>query len=497
MTTTNIRLLKRKRQKRNRWITVIIILLVMSGGGYYYTQVYNNTPTSTEEPALQTAKVRTGDIVISLNGIGEILPLDDISVGFQTNGTIKSIPVSVGDIVEEGQLLAQLDDTNAQLQLEQAQLDWLVMTSPQAIAEAELDVFLSYDQVTVAEENLKYLISPSVYHWEIEVDILEKNLLELNADPQTTEETLQLVQNELKTAKSNLDQAKYVYQTVYLIENFAYTYTDLETGDLAIDPETGELLLNLVPPTSNQISLARASLRDARLTYQEAQAYVSLLKGESIPEEANNIINGNSIAKLEQAKLALEAANLAIENTSLRSPISGTITNVSAREGQPSGTNSIIEIKSIDQMVLSFYLEENALPYIRPDTRLVAHLDAYQDLEIAGKIINIDPSLTTKDGELVIHGWASLEIPQGIQLLSLMSAEVEVIAAETYDALIVPVQAVRELAPGSYSVFVVKEDQQLEMRVVSLGIKDFANAEILSGLSKGEIVSTGTIETVQ
>ena len=124
MTTTNIRLLKRKRQKRNRWIGVIIILLVLSGGGYYYTQVYNNTPTSTEEPALQTAKVRTGDIVISLNGIGEILPLDDISVGFQTNGTIKSIPVSVGDIVEEGQLLAQLDDTNAQLQMEQAQLDW-------------------------------------------------------------------------------------------------------------------------------------------------------------------------------------------------------------------------------------------------------------------------------------------------------------------------------------------------------------------------------------
>ena len=78
-----------------------------------------------------------------------------------------------------------------------------------------------------------------------------------------------------------------------------------------------------------------------------------------------------------------------------------------------------------------------------------------------------------------------------------MSAEVEVIAAETYDALIVPVQAVRELAPGSYSVFVVKEDQQLELRIVSLGIQDFANAEILSGLTKGEIVSTGTIETIQ
>ena len=43
-------------------------------------------------------------------------------------------------------------------------------------------------------------------------------------------------------------------------------------------------------------------------------------------------------------------------------------------------------------MVLSFYLEESALPYINADKRLVVRLDAYQDLEIAGKIINIDPS---------------------------------------------------------------------------------------------------------
>lgn len=148
-------------------------------------------------------------------------------------------------------------------------------------------------------------------------------------------------------------------------------------------------------------------------------------------------------------------------------------------------------------MLLSFYMEESALSNISIGKRLIARFGAYPDLEINGEIQSIDPSLTIKDGDLVIHGWATLDIPEGVQLLSLMSADIEVIAAETYDAVIVPIQAIRELAPGSYSVFVVKEDQQLEMRIVTVGIRDFANVEILSGLTKGEIISTGTVETAQ
>jgi RND family efflux transporter MFP subunit len=497
MSITNSRTIKRKKQKRNRLIASAIVVLILASASYYYTQFYGMEESAVQEPALQTAKVRTGDIVISVDGIGEILPLDDVAVGFQSNGIISSIPVSVGDYVEEGQILARLDDSSTSLQLEQANLNWLAMTSPQAIAEAELKVFLTQDQVTLAEENLKYLVSPSVYHWEIEVAGIQKLLDSYQNDDQTEQETIEAAQNELLIAQGNLEQAQYLYKTAYLPENFAYTYIDSETGLEALNADTGELLLNQVPPTSNEISLARATLRDKQLALQEAQAYEALLKGEVIPENSETMASGNTITQYEQAKLAIESAELAIENTILRAPISGTVTAINAREGQSSGTNPIIEIKSIEKMVLSFYLEESALPYISAGKRLTARFDAYPDLEFKGEVINIDPSLTTKDGELVIHGWATLEISEGIQLLSLMTADVQIIAAEANDTLVVPLQAVRELAPGSYSVFVVAEDQSLEMRIVTIGIKDFANAEILSGLTKGEVVSTGTVETAQ
>ncbi len=76
-----------------------------------------------------------------------------------------------------------------------------------------------------------------------------------------------------------------------------------------------------------------------------------------------------------------------------------------------------------------------------------------------------------------------------------MSAEVEIIAGEAKNTLLVPAQALRELAAGSYAVFVVQPDGQLKLTPVTIGLRDFANVQILSGLQAGDVVSTGTVET--
>jgi multidrug efflux pump subunit AcrA (membrane-fusion protein) len=108
----------------------------------------------------------------------------------------------------------------------------------------------------------------------------------------------------------------------------------------------------------------------------------------------------------------------------------------------------------------------------------------------------VDPALVTVDGAPAVQAWATLDpLTAPVQLVSGLSAEVEIIAGESKDTLLVPVQALRELAPGSYAVFVVQPDGQLKLTPVTVGLKDFANAEILSGVKVGEVVSTGTVET--
>jgi hypothetical protein len=51
------------------------------------------------------------------------------------------------------------------------------------------------------------------------------------------------------------------------------------------------------------------------------------------------------------------------------------------------------------------------------------------------------------------------------------------------------------LGEDQYAVFVVGADGELELRPVEVGLMGYVNAEILSGLQRGEVVSTGETTT--
>jgi len=55
-------------------------------------------------------------------------------------------------------------------------------------------------------------------------------------------------------------------------------------------------------------------------------------------------------------------------------------------------------------------------------------------------------------------------------------------------------EALREIGEGQYAAFVVRPDGTLEMRLVEVGLKDYVNAEILSGLDLGETVTMSAAE---
>jgi len=119
--------------------------------------------------------------------------------------------------------------------------------------------------------------------------------------------------------------------------------------------------------------------------------------------------------------------------------------------------------------------------------------EALGDRAFTGKIVRVSPTLVTEGNTQAVQAYASIDQPtQPTSFLSGMSAEVTVIAEETRNAALVPLEALRELITGQYSVFVVKGDGTLELRQVQVGLKDLVNAEITSGVTAGEVVSLGT-----
>jgi multidrug efflux pump subunit AcrA (membrane-fusion protein) len=94
-------------------------------------------------------------------------------------------------------------------------------------------------------------------------------------------------------------------------------------------------------------------------------------------------------------------------------------------------------------------------------------------------------ALATLDLEDKDFQWA---LPSGL------NATVDVIAGSAEGVLLVPAEALWEISPGEYAVFVMV-DGELQVREVEVGLMDYAYAEIVSGLEAGDLVSTGVLAT--
>ncbi|MBI5963825.1 MAG: efflux RND transporter periplasmic adaptor subunit [Chloroflexi bacterium] len=417
-------------QKTKRTKTIFITLFVALAA--IAAIIFFARPTASEAaeaPALQTAKVRVGDLVVTANGAGAVVPSAEIDLGFRSPGVLTELNVKLGDSVKTSQVLARLEENI------QAETDFQALFTSQGIAEAELALVNAQDALVLAENHVMYLTGLDAWYWEQEL-----------AKPDATQ------------AEKDLAQTKMDY------------------------------FLSLIYIDASDMALARAELESARVNLLDAQAALNIVKAGPDALNAPIAALGTEMAKLEQARLL-------VESTRLTAPFDGAVTSLNAVAGQTVGTTPIMTIATTEKLLVRFYLDETDLDKVAVGNRVTFTFDAYQNQPVDGEVVIVEPTLQVVDGTPVIIVWASLPTETGFNLISGMTVDAEVIAGESLKTLIVPVQALRELAPGSYAIFLVGENEQLVMTPVTVGLRDFANAEILSGVKVGDVVSTGTVET--
>src|SRR5688572_13553621 len=93
---------------------VAIVLLGAGGYGYYrYTQ-------KPEPPTITTARVTRGDLAETVGATGTLQAVTTVQVGTQVSGTIEQLNADFNSLVRKGQVLARLDPSLFQTQIEQA-----------------------------------------------------------------------------------------------------------------------------------------------------------------------------------------------------------------------------------------------------------------------------------------------------------------------------------------------------------------------------------------
>ncbi len=501
-------------RKRAFWIVLMVLLLVITGGGYlYYNKVRLQAQEPAEEPQIATAQATRGDLVITASGSGILVPAAEMALGFRSGGVLAEVLVEVGDQVEAGQALARLDDADArdqvaqsEISLRQAELDLAELTEEaDAAALAAAQASLSS-----ARADLTALTAPpgdeDLLAAQESLKSAQEALADLLAGPDPDE--VAIVKADLTLAEMNVRTAQAAYDRIAWQDNVGSSQeaADLWQATTSYEQAKAEYLEAQEGATADEISDARAQVAQAQA---QLDALLEEPDGDEIAAaqakvtqaqaELDDLLSGASAKDLEmaelgvaQARLNLESAQRDLEDTYLVAPIAGTVTAVEAAAGEPVGSEALITLADLGEPRVQFWVEEADLTSVAPGNAVNIVFEALPDDTFPGQITSVDPMLVDVDGTPAVQSYASLDLASHpITLLSGMNAEVEVVAGEALNAVLVPLQALRELGPESYAVFVVQDNGELEMRVVQVGLRDFVNAEIISGLEPGDVVSIG------
>lgn len=125
---------------------LILILLIASASGVYYWRT--SETAKTEQVALPSVAAAMGDVEEAVLASGALEPVRQVSVGAQATGRIVSLNVKLGDNVEAGALIAEIDGVTQQNSLRSAEADLAALKAQREERRASL----SYAQSVLARQ---------------------------------------------------------------------------------------------------------------------------------------------------------------------------------------------------------------------------------------------------------------------------------------------------------------------------------------------------------
>ncbi|HVX63429.1 MAG TPA: MdtA/MuxA family multidrug efflux RND transporter periplasmic adaptor subunit [Pirellulales bacterium] len=134
------------------WITWLL-LLSMAGGAAYYRHFWWPVavswiaPARSEAPvkpaaksvAIRAVKARQGDLELYLNGLGTVTAFNTVTIRSRVEGELVRVAFTEGQMVKNGDLLAEIDPRPFQVQLEQAEGQLAKDEAARAVAQLSLD----------------------------------------------------------------------------------------------------------------------------------------------------------------------------------------------------------------------------------------------------------------------------------------------------------------------------------------------------------------------
>jgi HlyD family secretion protein len=455
---------------------VVILILILAGGGYYFWRQQQTKTTSTQTTTtFYTAPVTRGSLTVSATGTGSLVPSQVYNLGFGTSGTVATVNVQPGDRVKAGQELATEQDVavlQAAANLAQSNL----VTSQQA-----LDTFRSNADSNLGNAQLALSnAQKAVYDAKKAV----KNKGMTRCDDLVTQayyNTYIRLKGQLDKMIGNpLDSGYYLNEYVPFKNTVAQAYATY---------------LYCANYTSFEIDASHANMSLAEAAVKTAQTNLDTLKANKGLDPVGLAQAQNAV---DNANLAYEKAKQNLDGATIKAPIDGIVMDVAGQVGDSVGTGTFISVSDLDHPQVQFFVDETDMDKVALGNEVQVTFDAISNKTFKAKVIRIYPTLVTTSNYPTLQGLAQIDLSSETKTYNFasgMNASVEVISGSAQNALLVPLEAVRNLGDEEFGVFVLNAQGQPRLRIVEVGLKDTTRAEIKSGLQLGDVVTTGNTNT--
>ena len=238
--------------------------------------------------------------------------------------------------------------------------------------------------------------------------------------------------------------------------------------------------------SQREVNDANVALVTARSNYEVARKH-----SDDLASFAKEAEIKAAAAQRDTAKAHEETAQTQLSYARITSPINGIVTDRPVFAGEtPQAGAPIITVMDISQVIAKTHLspQDAALLKVGDPGNVIVPGDA----PVAGKVTQISPALDSTS--TTVEVWIQVPNPGG-KLKPGASFRVEAIAKTIPDALVIPYSAVIIGDSGNPSVVLVDSDNTPHQKLVTLGIRDGANVQVVSGLQSGDrVVTVGSFE---
>ena len=295
-------------------------------------------------------------------------------------------------------------------------------------------------------------------------DKVKKGQLLAEIDPTEHQAQYNQAQAGLKNAEANLKNAEAGLKNAEA--NFQY---------LKVTKERIQQLLNQEFASQSEFDQVEAQFLQARAQIEQQKAIVEQQK-----------------AQIAQQKANLEFVRIQLGYTKLYAPISGVVASVTTQEGETVAASfaapTFVTILDLDRLEIWTYIDETDIGRIEPKQQATFTVDTYIDTDFSGEVKTIYPQAELKDN--VVNYLAIVEIgdKQDKILRPEMTATVNIHLEKKENVLVVPNRAVMKDAGERIVQIVLGEE--IERRVVKIGVKDKYYTEIIGGLNDEDRIVT-------